>query len=157
MLLIINALLWTCPKNYCNHCERNSFSNLTYQCKHMSLVHMAFTDLCRDAVDGIAPLVHGQLVAYLHLPSLSFEPDNIKMSLRFAKCFTNKLVFTFQIMCKTRPSCLKACRWIVVLLSLFNAQLEILLTTPCTLGGALSDVQRFFAMRCAETFFTIYS
>ena len=58
---------------------------------------------------------------------------------------------------KTRPSCLKACRWIVVLLSLFNAQLEILLTTPCTLGGALSDVQRFLAMRCAETFFTIYS
>ena len=68
----------------------------------MSLVHMAFTDLCHDAVDGIAPLVHGQLVAYLHLPSLSFEPDNMKMSLRFARCFTNKLVFTFQIMRKDK-------------------------------------------------------
>ena len=56
------------------------FQVLTYQYKHMSPVHMAFTDLCRDVVDGIAPLVHGQLVAYLHLPSLSFEPDNMKMS-----------------------------------------------------------------------------
>ena len=102
MLLIIHALLWTCPKNYCGHCERNSFSSLTYQCKHMSLVHMAFTDLCRDAVDGIAPLVHGQLVACLHLPSLSFGSNNMKMSRRFAKYFTNKLVFTFQIMCKDK-------------------------------------------------------
>ena len=63
---------------------------------------MAFTDLCRDAVDGIAPLVHGQVVAYLHLPSLFFGLDNMKMSLRFAIYFTNKLVFTFQIMCKDK-------------------------------------------------------
>ena len=68
----------------------------------MSLVHMAFTDLCRDAIDGIAPLVHGQLVAYLHLSSLSFGPDNMKMSLRFARYFTNKVVFTFQIICKDK-------------------------------------------------------
>ena len=67
----------------------------------MSLVHMAFTDLCRDAVDGIAPLVHGQLVAYLHLPSLSFG-SGMKMSRRFARYFTNILVFTFQIMCKDK-------------------------------------------------------
>ena len=63
---------------------------------------MTFIDLCRDAVDGIVPPVHGQLVAYLHLPSLSFGPDNMKMSLRFARYFTNKLVFAFQIMCKDK-------------------------------------------------------